>query len=150
MSATVTRSSSFDHPAPSTHDRNALALRVTGRIVSGIPAAFLLLDAAMKFSHVAPVTQTMRQLGWPVELAPVLGVILLASTILYIVPATAALGALLLTAYLGGAVATHLRVGNPLALYVLFPVYLGIMLWAGLSMRDRCVRALIPFRGTNA
>jgi hypothetical protein len=75
-----------------------------------------------------------------------LGIVLLISTVLYIVPKTSVLGAILLTGYLGGAVATHARISNPVFTHMLFPVYLGILLWLGLFLRDERVRRLIPFR----
>jgi hypothetical protein len=88
----------------------------------------------------------MAQLGWPSDLpmARLLGALTVGATLLYLVPRTAVLGALLLTAYLGGAVATHVRIGNPLFSHVLFGVYLGVMLWAGLWLRDPRLRALLP------
>jgi hypothetical protein len=112
--------------------------------------AFLTFDAAIKFTHIQPVTETMATLGWPADLAPALGALLLACLALYLLPPTAALGAVLLTGYLGGAVATHVRVGNPLFSHILFPTYVGALLWGGLLLRDRRVRALIPFRGPAA
>lgn len=118
----------------------------TGRIVAGIIAAFMLLDAAMKFANPAPVRDAFARTGWPVHLAPVLGAILLASTILWLVPRTSILGAILLTAYLGGAVATNLRLENPLFTNTLFPVYFGVLLWGSLWLRDPRITALIPLR----
>lgn len=133
-----------------TSPRPRAAARWAGRILTAIPVAFLTFDAAIKFTHIQPVTETMATLGWPVGLAPVLGALLLACLALYLFPPTAALGAVLLTGYLGGAVATHVRVGNPLFSHILFPTYVGALLWAGLLLRDRRVRALIPFRGPAA
>ena len=92
----------------------------------------------------------MPLLGWPVSLAIPLGILLLSCLALYAIPRTAVLGAILLTGYLGGAVATHVRVADPLFSHVLFPVYVGAMLWGGLYLRDARLRALIPFRGTDA
>lgn len=135
--------------ALATNDRTALARR-TGYVLTALPVAFLLLDASMKLARVREVAEGMGQAGWPAQLAAPLGVILLAATILYTIPATAVLGAICLTGYLGGAVATHVRVGNPLFSHVLFPVYLGILIWGGLYLRDARIRALIPFRGTTA
>jgi hypothetical protein len=100
----------------------------------------------MKFFKPAPVTEAFAQVGWPAGLAVNLGVVLLCCTILYVIPRTAVLGAILLTGYLGGAVATHLRVGDPLFSHVLFPTYLGVMLWGALFLRDERLRALIPLR----
>lgn len=118
----------------------------TGRIVAGIIAAFMLFDAAMKFVNPAPVREAFARTGWPVHLSPVLGAILLASTILWLVPRTSILGALLLTGYLGGAVATNLRLENPLFSNTLFPVYFGVLLWGSMWLRDLQIQALIPLR----
>ena len=117
-----------------------------GRIMSGIPALFLLLDGAMKLVKPEPVVKGTIELGYPETVIVPLGVVLLVSTVLYIIPRTAILGAILLTGYLGGAIATHVRVGNPLFSHTLFPVYLGALLWGGLYLRDARLRALIPFK----
>lgn len=110
-----------------------------GWTLGGLAAAFLGFDCVIKFTQPRPVTDTMAQLGWPTDPGTVvgLGVVLLVSTLLYLIPRTAAIGAILLTGYLGGAVATHVRVGNPLFSHVLFPVYFGAILWAGLALRDK-------------
>jgi hypothetical protein len=126
------------------------AARWAGRVLSGLPAAFLLLDAVMKFVKPEPVLKGTVELGFSESVIVPLGVVLLASTVLYVVPRTAVLGAILLTGYLGGAVCTHARVGNPLFSHVLFPVYLGVLLWLGLYLRDRRVRALLPLRTDGA
>ena len=119
----------------------------TGRSLSSLLVAFLVLDGVMKFFKPVPVVNAFAQLGWPVNLAVTLGTILLASTILYVIPRTSILGAILLTGYLGGAVATHLRVGDPLFSHILFPVYFGGLLWLALYLREPRLRALIPLRG---
>ncbi|MBV9774442.1 MAG: DoxX family protein [Gemmatimonadetes bacterium] len=118
----------------------------TGRVLTTLPVLFLLMDGAMKVANVAPVAASMTQLGYRPALAPALGVVLLACVLLYAVPRTAVLGAILLTGYLGGAVATHVRVDNPLFSHVLFPVYVALMLWGGIYLRDARLRALIPLR----
>jgi hypothetical protein len=94
------------------------------------------------------VAETSAQLGWPSDSATIylLGALLLGSTLLYAVPRTALLGAILLTGYLGGAVATHVRIGSPLFSHILFGVYIGILVWGGLWLRDPRVRALMPLR----
>ena len=119
----------------------------TGRVLSGLVSAFLIFDAGIKLVPLDIVTQTMAELGWPatVEMARLLGLLTLGGTALYLWPRTAVLGAILLTAYLGGAVATQVRIGNPLFSHTLFGVYLGLFIWGGLFLRDRRVRALIPF-----
>ncbi len=116
----------------------------TGRVLSALPALFLLFDAAMKLVKPAFVVEATVQLGFPEGVIGPLGVVLLASTALYLVPPTAVLGAILLTGYLGGAVATHVRVGDG-PFEILFPVFFGALLWAGLALRDRRVRALLPW-----
>jgi hypothetical protein len=128
----------------------SVAARWAGRVLSGVPALFLLLDAGMKLAKPAFVVEGTVSLGYPADVIAGLGVVLLAATLLYLVPRTAVLGAILLTGYLGGAVATHVRVWNPLFSHTLFPVYVGAMLWAGLWLRDPRVRVLLPLgRGTS-
>jgi hypothetical protein len=121
------------------------AARWAGLILSGVVTAFLLLDGAMKLIPLEVVTETSAQLGLGAHLARPLGIITLACTILYAIPRTSVLGAILLTAYMGGAIATHVRVGSPLFSHILFGVYLGLMIWGGLYLRDPRLRALIPF-----
>ena len=111
-----------------------------GRIISALPVLFLLLDGIMKLVKPAFVVDATVQLGYRESVIVGLGVVLVACTILYIIPRTAVLGAILLTGYLGGAVATHVRVGGPL-FSILMPVILGAMLWGGLYLRDARVRA---------
>jgi hypothetical protein len=114
-----------------------------GRIASGIPALFLLVDGAMKLVKPTVVVETTMQLVYPEGVIVPLGLVLLASTILYLVPRTAVLGAILVTGYLGGAVATHVRVGNG-AFELLFPVIVGALVWAGLVLRNPRVADLLP------
>jgi len=120
----------------------------TGRIMSAVPAIFLLVDGAMKLMKPAVAVETTVQLGYSESVILGLGILLLASTILYLIPSTAVLGAILLTGYLGGAVATHVRVGGPL-FNVVFPVIVGALLWGGLFFRDRRLRELLPLRATQ-
>lgn len=116
----------------------------TGRVVSGLVIAFLLVDGAMKLVPLQVVVETSEQLSIPGHLARTLGVLTILCTVLYAIPRTAVLGAILLTGYLGGAMAIHLRVGSPLLTHLLFGLYLGLMVWGGLYLRDRRLRALIP------
>ena len=109
--------------------------RKAGLALTALLALFLLADAAMKLMQLPVVTDTMRDIGWPASSVVPLGVILLAATVLYLIPRTALLGALLLTAYLGGAVAAHARIGDPLFTHTLFGVYVGVLLWAALLLR---------------
>lgn len=117
-----------------------------GIIVSALPVLFLFMDAVGKFVAPAPVVEGTVQLGYSTSVILPLGIVLLASTVLYIVPRTSVLGAILLTGYLGGAVATHVRVDSPLFTHALFPVYLGVLLWLGLFLRDPRLRSLLPVR----
>jgi len=116
-----------------------------GRIIGGLPALFLIVDAVMKFIKPPPVVEATVKLGYPESVIFGLGIVLLVSTILYLIPMTSVLGAILLTGYLGGAVATHVRVGEgPFS--VLFPVIFGAMLWGGLWLRNDRLRSLIPLK----
>jgi DoxX-like family len=115
-----------------------------GYVLSALPALFLLLDGTMKLIKPAPVIEATVQLGYPESVIIGLGVVLLSCTILYLIPQTSVLGAILLTGYLGGAVATHVRVGDSL-FSILFPVVFGILIWGGLYLRDERLRLLIPF-----
>jgi hypothetical protein len=122
--------------------------RVAGHVLSGLVTLFLLFDAGLKLvSPGTAIKYSPPGLGWPLDVPTMtmLGLLLLVPTLLYIWPRTAILGAILITAYLGGAVATHVRIGSPLFSHILFGVYLGVMLWGGLWLRDPRVRALIPF-----
>src|SRR5262245_16877059 len=121
-------------------------MRWLGFTLSGPVILFMLIDATMKLMQLPIVLETTEQIGWPVSSAVPLGIVLLLCTALYAFPLTSVLGAILLTAYLGGTVATHARIGSPLFSHMLFGVYLGVMLWAGLYLRDERVRALIPYR----
>lgn len=117
-----------------------------GYIVSALPTLFLLLDALGKFVKPEAVVTGTVDLGYQESVILPLGIVLLACTVLYVIPKTSVLGAILLTGYLGGAVATHVRIGNPLFTHQLFPVYLGVLIWLGLYLRDARVRDLMPFR----
>ena len=121
-----------------------------GRILSAIPVLFLLADGVMKLIKPAFVVDATVRLGYRESVILCLGIVLLTCVALYVIPRTSVLGAILLTGYLGGAVATHLRVGDPLFSHVLFPTYLGVMLWGGLYPREERLRALIPLRAPKA
>jgi hypothetical protein len=120
----------------------------TGRILSGLVVLFLVLDSAMKLVPLQVVVDTTRDLGWPTDPTTLraLGVVLIASALLYAYGPSSVLGAILITAYLGGAVATHVRIGSPLFSHVLFGVYVGIATWAGLWLREPRLRALLPLQ----
>ena len=116
----------------------------TGFVMSALVVLFLFMDAGMKLAAVQPVLEAGQQIGFPgVAMARKLGVILLLCTLLYVWPRTSLLGAILVTAFLGGAVATHVRLGNPLFSHVLFGVYVGILRWGGLLLREPRLKALL-------
>jgi fucose permease len=117
-----------------------------GRIVSAVPVLFLLIDGVMKLIKPAPVVEATVQLGYPEGVILPLGIILLGCVILYLIPRTSVLGAILLTGYLGGAVAAQVRTGNPLFSHILFPGYVAMLLWGGLWLRDPRLRDFIPLR----
>ena len=113
----------------------------TGRGLSTLPVLLLLFSAVMKFAQPPEVAKGFEHLGWSMSLVNVLGVLEVVCVIIYLIPRTAILGAILLTGYLGGAIATCLRVGDSYIMQFL----LGVMLWGGLYLRDARLRALIPF-----
>ena len=117
-----------------------------GRIICTLVVLFLLFDCSIKLVRLAPAVAGTIQLGYPVSLVRVIGFILLVCTVLYTIPRTSVIGAILLTGYLGGAVASQLRIGEPLFSFVLFPVYIGALVWVGLFLRDEGLRALVPLR----
>ena len=122
---------------------------IAGRVLSGLVILFLLFDAGLKLvSPETAIKYSPPGLGWPLEVGTMhmLGILLLIPTLLYIWPRTAVLGAILITGYLGGAIATHLRIDSPLFSHTLFGVYLGVMLWAGLWLRSPALRLLVTPR----
>jgi hypothetical protein len=119
---------------------------LTGRILSGLAILFLVFDGAGKLARPEPVVSATLALGYPEWAIPVLGVLLLASVLVHLVPRTAILGAILVTGYLGGAIAAQVRVANPLFSHVLFPAYLALLVWGGLYLRDARARALLAAR----
>jgi hypothetical protein len=130
-------------------ERSTRKSTITGWIISGLPILMLLADGVGKLLKPEPVIQSTLELGYPESTIAGLGVILLICTVLYAIPRFSIIGAVLLTAYLGGAVATHLRVGNPLFSHVLFPVYVGIFSWAGLYLRNQPLRNLLTNKQVN-
>jgi hypothetical protein len=115
----------------------------SGRIMTGFVSAFLLFDCAIKLIKIDAAVKGTEELGYSPSVIIPLGCVLLACLVIHWIPRTAVLGAVLLTGYLGGAVATHVRAGNPWASHILFPVYVAALIWGGLYLRDRRVRALI-------
>ena len=120
-----------------------------GRAMSGAATLFLLVDATVKVLELPPAVEGTTQLGYPTSVVFGLGMLQLACLVLYLVPRTSVLGAVLWTGYLGGAVATHVRVGNPLLSHTLFPIYVAALLWGGLWLRDQRVRSVLPLRATE-
>lgn len=120
-----------------------------GRILSGLAVLFLLFDATVKVLQLPVAIEGTRQLGYPEGVVFGLGIVQLACLIAYLVPRTSVLGAVLWTGYLGGAVATHVRLGNPLFSHTLSPLYVAGFLWVGLWLRDERLRAVLPIRSTN-
>ncbi|HEV8013902.1 MAG TPA: DoxX family protein [Stellaceae bacterium] len=118
----------------------------SGRAMTALVVLFLVLDSGIKLLQLPAVREAMAPLGYPAELGLVIGLIEAACLMLYVIPQTAVLGAILLTGLLGGAAAAHLRVGDPLLTHVLFGVYVGILAWGGLYLRDEKLRTLIPLR----
>lgn len=117
-----------------------------GRACTALAVVFLAFDAVLKVLRLAPAVQGTVDLGYPAESVIWIGAIEMACLALYLVPRTSVLGALLLTGYLGGAVATHVRISSPLLTHVLFPVYVALLLWAGLYQREERLRRLVPLR----
>jgi DoxX-like family len=140
----------IDETRPAIADKTRVSRpeRWLGRLLSGLVILFMLFDGAIKLVPWPIVTETMDRIGYGSSetLARSLGVITLVCTILYAIPPTSIVGAILLTGYLGGAMASHLRIGSPLFTHTLFGFYLGLMAWGGLWLRDGSLRALIPFR----
>ena len=140
---------------PSSSPRSSVRLsyspaqRWAGRMLSSAAVLFLLFDSTGKLLQVQPVMDGAIRLGYPPDIVFGLGVTLLACVAVYLIPRTSVLGALLLTGYLGGAVATHVRVASPLFTHILFPTYVAALLWSGLLLRDRQLRAFLPMRRTS-
>ena len=132
-----------------THEPVSNTTRWAGRIVSALPVLFLTFDAVIHMTKIAPVVDAFARLGYPLSVAVPLGIVQLACLAVYVIPQTSVLGAILLTGYLGGAVATHVRVGGS-AFEVLFPVIVATLLWGGLVLRDERLRALLPWRARGA
>ena len=115
-----------------------------GRALSGVAVLFLIFDAALKLFRVPDAVKGTTDLGYPASVLVPLGIVQVICLVAYLIPRTSILGAILWTGYLGGAIATHVRLGNPLFSHVLFPVYVALLLWGGLWLRDRRLRSLIP------
>lgn len=116
-----------------------------GWIITVLVALFLLFDGITKIMKIAPVMEAFARLGYPARLAPVIGTILVIFTVIYLIPRTSILGAILLAAYLGGAVEVNMRAGDP-AFETCFPIIFGILVWLAVFLREPRLRALIPVR----
>ena len=122
------------------------AMLWTGRAMSGVVLLFLVMDGATKLMMIQPVVNATAQIGYPLDLVRPIGIIGLVCAVLYAVPRTAVLGAILTTGLLGGAIASKMRLEEPLFSQVLFGVYVGVLAWGGLYLRDGRLRALFPLR----
>ena len=153
LEATIDGSvSPSEAPASTTADRSRGSSRRglwAGRIISGIAVLFLTMDATLKVLQVPAAMEGTQNIGWPVEVVFWLGLLQVACLALYLIPRTAPLGAVLWTGYLGGAIATHLRIFDPIFTHTVFPIYVAVFLWGGLYLRDARVRALIAPRSAT-
>ena len=149
MSATLLRSATYDIGPRRTSDTASRPSRravITGRILTGIVAVLLTLDAGIKLVRARAAVEGSAQLGFTPDQVFVIGVIAAVCLVLYLIPRTAPLGAVLWTGYFGGAIVTHFRVGNPLLTHVLSPIYVSALIWGGLYLRDPRVRAVLGKR----
>ena len=149
MSATLLRSATYDIGPRRTSDTASRPSRravITGRILTGIVALLLTLDAGIKLVRAKAAVEGSAQLGFTPDQVFVIGVIAAVCLVLYLIPRTAPLGAVLWTGYFGGAIVTHFRVGNPLLTHVLSPIYVSALIWGGLYLRDPRVRAVLGKR----
>jgi hypothetical protein len=119
---------------------------VIGYVLTALVALFMTFDTVIKLLQLTPAVQGTVELGYPADRVQWIGIIELVAVGLYLVPRTSVLGALLLTGYLGGSIATHVRVGSPLVSHTLFPIYVALMLWGGLYLRETRLHELLPFR----
>src|SRR5262245_171013 len=117
-----------------------------GRVLSALATLFLLFDAVVKLLQLQVAVEGTTQLGYPAGVVFGIGVVEIVCLALYVIPQTSVLGAILFTGYLGGAIATHVRIGSPLFTHVLFPIYVAVLLWGGLYAREDRLRFLIPIR----
>jgi DoxX-like protein len=117
-----------------------------GRVLSALAILFLLFDATVKLLQLQVAVEGTTQLGYPAGVVFGIGVVEIVCLALYVIPQTSVLGAILFTGYLGGAIATHVRIGSPLFTHVLFPIYVAVLLWGGLYAREDRLRFLIPIR----
>jgi hypothetical protein len=117
-----------------------------GRLLSALAVLFLAFDSVIKLVRIAPVAQSFDHLGYPVSLAAGIGLLELVCVVLYVIPRSSVVGAILLTGFLGGATASQVRIGEPLLSHVLFPAYVGLLVWGGLYLGEDRLRVLVPLR----
>ena len=133
-------------PVDGAAHRSARTAATVGHVCTGLVALFLAFDTVLKVLRLGPAVEGTIALGYPADSVHWIGIIELVCLVLYLVPRTSVLGGLLLTGYLGGAVATHVRISNPLFTHTLFPIYVALVLWGGLYLREKRLRALVPLR----
>ncbi|UTP40153.1 DoxX family protein [Phenylobacterium sp. LH3H17] len=124
--------------------------RIVSWVLTGLVGLFMAMDCGIKLAKIPQVTESFHRLGYSGDISLGLGLTELAIMILYLTPRTAVLGAILMTALLGGAITSHLRVGDPWPSHILFGVYIGVMAWGGLFLRDPRLRDIMPFRSADA
>ena len=129
-----------------TVESSAKKRSIAGYALTAFVALFLTFDTVLKVLQLAPAVQGTTELGYPASTVVTIGLIELVCLALYLIPRTSVLGALVLTGYLGGAIATHVRIGSPLPTHTLFPIYVALMVWGGLYLRESRLRELLPFR----
>jgi hypothetical protein len=140
MSITATPTATAAHATAGAPSRAAVR---TGTVISVLVGLFLLFDASVKLLRLPSVVEASLQLGFPAHTVPVMGTLLLISLVVYAVPRTSVFGAVLITGYLGGAVCANVRVDAPLFGYVLFPIYVAVLVWLGLYLRNAALRQLV-------
>ena len=151
MSGTYSEAHAGPHPgAANSATASSKTMRWIGWSLSGLTVLFMLFDGLSKLALERHVVEATTRIGYPVEVIRPLGIVLLACTILYAIPRTAIFGAILLTGYLGGAVASKVRIEDPLFSSILFGVYFGVIAWGGLYLRDARLRSLVPVRRSAA
>ena len=129
-----------------TAHRSVVTATRVGSVLTALAAIFLAFDTALKVLRLRPAVEGTIALGYPADAVHWIGIIELVCLVLYVVPRTSILGGLLLTGYLGGAIATHVRISSPLLTHTLFPVYVAFLLWGGLYLRENRLRNLVPLR----
>jgi hypothetical protein len=149
MSATLLRTAAYDAPRTTTHTSTGRLSRraiISGRVLTVIAGLLLTMDAGIKLVRAKAAIEGSAQLGFSPDQVFVIGVIAAVCLVLYLIPRTAPLGAVLWTGYFGGAIVTHLRVNDPLFTHILFPIYVSALIWGALYLRDPRVRAVLGKR----